>query len=59
MGAGMRRWPSTIVAAAVRGWTWLYTLPLDTAIKCARRADGSDQSGSRATMRAPPARCIY
>ena len=53
MGAGMRRWPSTIVAAAVRGWTWLYTLPLDTAIKCARRAEiNSDLWESRHDARA-------
>jgi hypothetical protein len=43
MGARMTRWPSTVAAAVIQGWTWLYTLPLESAIKCARRAEiGSD-----------------
>ncbi len=29
----------TLAAAAVRGWTWLYTLPLDGAAQHARRAE--------------------
>jgi hypothetical protein len=35
----MSRWLLTLVAAAVRGWTWLYTLPLDGAAQYARRAE--------------------
>jgi hypothetical protein len=39
MGAGMSRGLLILVAAAVRGWTWLYTLPLDGAAQHARRAE--------------------
>lgn len=35
----MSRWLVAFVAAGVRGWTWLYTLPLDRAAQCARRAE--------------------
>jgi hypothetical protein len=31
--------PLLLTAAAVRGWTWLYTLPLDAAAQHARRAE--------------------
>jgi hypothetical protein len=33
----MSRTPLVLVAATVRGWTWLYTLPLDDAAQHARR----------------------
>jgi hypothetical protein len=32
----MTRWPATAACAAVRAWTWLYTLPLDAAAQRAR-----------------------
>jgi hypothetical protein len=39
MGAGMSRGLLAFVVAAVRGWTWVYTLPLDGAARHARRAE--------------------
>jgi hypothetical protein len=39
MGAGMSRWILALAAGAVRGWTWVYTLPLDSGTQYARRAE--------------------
>ena len=35
----MNGWLLTLAIAAVRGWTWLYTLPLDLPVQEARRAE--------------------
>jgi hypothetical protein len=39
MGAGMNDWPATAAAETVRAWAWLYTCPLDPAVRLSRRRE--------------------